>query len=121
MKEVLQFYVRETFYYVLTNSILRLSRTAEEFRPCTIPFNETYHAIKHYYKKYRLETKNKKKQIVVYRGAKLRNSDVKALAVGSYIELLGFTSTSLKRSEAEKFMDGDSFLFEIIIEKGEDN
>ena len=35
LREVLQFYVRETFYYVLTNSILRLSRNSEEFRPCT--------------------------------------------------------------------------------------
>ena len=56
--------------------------------------------------------------MVVYRGAKLRNSDIKVLEVGSYIELLGFTSTSLKRSEAEKFMDGDSYLFEIHIEGG---
>jgi hypothetical protein len=39
MTEVLKFYVKETFYYVLTNSVLRLSRSAEEFRPCTIPFN----------------------------------------------------------------------------------
>jgi len=38
--------------------------------------------------------------MTVYRGAKLRNSDIKAIKVGSYIELLGFTSTSLKKSEA---------------------
>ena len=38
--------------------------------------------------------------MVVYRGAKLRNSDIKSLEVGSYIELLGFTSTSLKKAEA---------------------
>lgn len=36
--------------------------------------------------------------MVTFRGAKLRNNDVKAIEVGSYIELLGFTSTSLKRS-----------------------
>ncbi len=51
--DILSFYVRETFYYVLINSILRLSRSPEEFRPCTIPFSETYHSIKHYYTRYR--------------------------------------------------------------------
>lgn len=35
--------------------------------------------------------------MITYRGAKLRNNDVKALQIGSYIELLGFTSTSLKK------------------------
>ncbi len=89
--------MRETFYYALTNSILRLSHTAEEFRPVTIPFNETYHAIKHYYQRYRKEGPSSKR-IVTYRGAKLRNNDAASLEVGSYIELLGFTSTSLKRS-----------------------
>lgn len=59
--------------------------------------------------------------MIVYRGTKLRNSDIKTLTVGSYIELLGFTSTSLKKKEAEKFMDGDSFLFEIHIDKGAEN
>ena len=56
--------------------------------------------------------------MVVYRGAKLRASDAKSISVGSYIQLLGFTSTSLQRSEAEKFMDSDSYLFEIHIDKG---
>ena len=45
-----------------------------------------------------------------YRGSKLRNSDVQNLQIGGYIELLGFTSTSLKREQAEKFMDNDSYL-----------
>lgn len=98
LRDILKFYVRETFYYALTNSILRLSRSSEEFRPCTIPFNETYHAIRHYYKKYLNETNRVFKKFITYRGAKLRNSDVKSLSIGSYIELLGFTSTSLKKS-----------------------
>lgn len=112
---MLQFYVRETFYYVLTNSILRLSRNSEEFRPCTIPFHETYHAISHFYQHTRKQDGKAVKKMVVYRGAKLRNSDIRAIEIGAYIELLGFTSTSLNRSEAEKFMDGDSYLFEIHI------
>jgi hypothetical protein len=59
--------------------------------------------------------------MVVYRGTKLRNSDTKTLEVGSYIELLGFTSTSLSKKEAEKFMDQDSYLFEIHIQEGAKN
>lgn len=70
--------MRETFYYVLVNSILRLSRSSEEFRPCTIPFNETYHAIRHYYSRFRNET-NRINRILTYRGSKLRNNDVKSL------------------------------------------
>ncbi len=38
--------------------------------------------------------------MIVYRGAKFRNSDIKSLQVGKYLELLGFTSTSLQRSQA---------------------
>lgn len=45
----------------------------------------------------------------------MRNSDVKCLKVGSFIELLGFTSTSLNRRQAEKFMDNDSYLIEIHV------
>jgi hypothetical protein len=32
------------------------------------------------------------------------------------IELLGFTSTSLKKGQAQKFMDNDSYLIEIVVE-----
>ena len=39
--------------------------------------------------------KGKVNKMITYRGAILRNSDVHALKIGSYIELLGFTSTSL--------------------------
>jgi len=52
---------------------------------------------------------------VVYRGTKLKKSDAKFIenGVGKYIELLGFTSTSLNRNVAKGFMDSDSYLFEI--------
>jgi hypothetical protein len=91
------FYVRETFYYALLNAMLRLSRNAEEFRPCVIPFSETYLAIKHFYKQALRGHGEKRQRFTAYRGAKLRRNDVKSLRVGSLIELLGFTSTSLKR------------------------
>jgi hypothetical protein len=89
--------------------MLRLSRNSEEFRPCVIPFNETYLAIKHFYK----QRKEKGQNFIAYRGARLRRSDVKSLRVGSLIELLGFTSTSLRQEQAQKFMDNDSYLIEI--------
>jgi hypothetical protein len=41
---------------------------------------------------------------------------VKSLKIGSLIELLGFTSTSLKQQQAQKFMDNDSYLIEIVVE-----
>jgi hypothetical protein len=58
--------------------------------------------------------------MTVYRGAKFRPTDIKGLQVGSYLELLGFSSTSLQRSEAQKFMDSDSYLLEINIQSGAD-
>lgn len=84
-RDIIGFYVRETFYYALLNAMLRLSRNSEEFRPCVIPFNETYLAIKHIYKQYLGPTRNKISKFTAYRGAKLRNSDVKSLQIGSLI------------------------------------
>jgi hypothetical protein len=72
-------------------------------------------AIKFYYQKYLEESSTKKIKFTTYRGAKLRNSDVKSLKLGSLIELLGFTSTSLNKEQALKFMDNDSYLIEIIV------
>ena len=113
---ILNFYVRETFYYGLTNSILRVSNSSESFRPVAIPFNENYHAIKTFYLEYKKQVTRPKK-LVCYRGSTLRKSDVERLKVGGFVELLGFTSTSVSRREAEKFMRGsDSYLIEIIVE-----
>lgn len=47
--QVIQFYVRESFYYQTLNSMLRTVKTSEEFKPCNLPFNETYHSIRLYY------------------------------------------------------------------------
>jgi hypothetical protein len=96
--------------------MLRLSRNSEEFRPCVIPFNETYLAIKFLYRQHLNANRGKSIKFTAYRGARLRNSDVKSLKIGSLIELLGFTSTSLKQQQAQKFMDNDSYLIEIVVE-----
>ena len=52
-QQIMNFYTKETFYYGLTNSILRVSRCPDSFRPITIPFNENYHAIKNFYLAYK--------------------------------------------------------------------
>ena len=71
-RKIVSFYVRESFYYQIVNSLLRTMKTTDEFRPCVLPFNETYHSIKTFYKL--------KKGIVpkqtLYRGAKLRKRDL---------------------------------------------
>lgn len=46
-KRVLRFYVRETFYYKITNNLLRTCRNLNDFKPIILPFNENYNAIKH--------------------------------------------------------------------------
>jgi hypothetical protein len=106
---ILKFYVKENFYYSTVNCLLRLARSSEEFRPCTVPFNETYQAIKHFH-----SLSSNRKGFRAYRGAKLKGAEVNALAIGSYVELLGFTSSSLDRTVAMRFMDEDSYL--IVIE-----
>jgi hypothetical protein len=83
-----------------------MARSSEEFHPCALPFNETYHAIRYFYNLSRHE----KKSFKAYRGCKLKLSEVNSLAKGSYIELLGFASSSLDKNIALKFMDGDSYL-----------
>lgn len=72
--DVLRFYVQESFYYKLTNNMLRICRTVEEFKPLTIPFNENYHAIKHFYQQ--SMTQNKLGlPVTLYRGATLKQMD----------------------------------------------
>lgn len=63
--------------------------------------------------------------VIVYRGQRhtqlAQQAEAGTLAVGTQIELLGFTSTSIKRSVATGFMAGrrdETVLFEIRVRKG---
>jgi hypothetical protein len=38
-KEIINFYVKESFYYQILNSMLRTLKTTEEFKSCVLPFN----------------------------------------------------------------------------------
>ena len=69
-------------------------KTTQEFKPCILPFNETYHSIKMFYTQDLVDNKRKIFQQTLYRGARLRKRDFNSLKVGSYIEMLGFMSTS---------------------------
>ena len=70
-RKIISFYVRESFYYQILNSMLRTMKTTDEFRPCILPFNETYQAIKCFYSR----KKSKIAKQTLYRGAKLRKKD----------------------------------------------
>ena len=100
-KSIISFYVRESFYYQILNSMLRTMKTPEEFRPCILPFNETYHSVKMYYLHNLLKNKRKIPAQTVYRGAKLRKRDFNNLNIGTYIEMLGFMSTSKNLERAK--------------------
>ena len=48
-------------------------KTTDEFKPCILTFNETYHAIKCFYQN---NNKGKIKKQTLYRGAKIRKKDL---------------------------------------------
>ncbi len=76
---IVKFYVRESFYYQILNSMLRTLKSTEEFKPCILPFNENYHAIKLYYQEYLKEHNRKIPAMELYRGAKLKLRDFNSL------------------------------------------
>lgn len=76
---MIKFYVRESFYYQVVNSMLRTLKTTEEFKPCILPFNETYHSIKYFYHESVKEYNGKIPKMELYRGAKLKMRDFKSL------------------------------------------
>ena len=80
--------------------MLRTMKTTDEFRPCILPFNETYHAIKCFYKQ---NNKGKIKKQTLYRGAKIRKKDLEGLKPNVYIEMFGFMSTSKNFERAKEF------------------
>jgi hypothetical protein len=114
-KEILQFYVRESFYYQVLNSMLRTLKTTEEFKPCQLPFNETYHSIRLYYQHYLQHHSRKLPAMTLYRGARLKKRDFRSLKAGDFIEMFGFMSTSKSREAAERFTDADGYLFVINV------
>ena len=109
--------MRESFYYKLTNSRLRVCRKVQHFSPLTIPFNENYHAIKHYYNLMLENNNDTIPQYQLYRGAPLKKGDLKLLKKDSYIELLAFISTSKnKQYVIDNFLNkADDYLFIINI------
>ena len=84
-EQIIKFYVRESFYYQVLNSMLRTLKTTEEFKTCILPFNETYHSIKHFYQTFVKECSRKIPAMVLYRGAKLKLRDFKSLQPGVFI------------------------------------
>ena len=74
--------------------MLRTLKTTEEFKPCVLPFNETYNSIKIYYSEKREKLNRRIPAMTLYRGARMRKIDFQALKVNSYIEMFGFMSTS---------------------------
>ena len=116
---IVEFYVRESFYYMVVNSMLRTLKTTEEFKPCVLPFNETYHSIKHFYNDYLTQHQRKLPPMTLYRGAKLKKRDYQGLQPGDYIEMFGFMSTSKSLTSAQKFTDKDGYIFVIEVKGGE--
>lgn len=116
---IVKFYVRESFYYQILNSMLRTLKSTEEFKPCILPFNENYHAIKLYYQEYLKEHNRKIPAMELYRGAKLKLRDFNSLQPGVFIEMYGFMSTSKSLQSAKKFTDKDGYLFVIHVPERE--
>ena len=55
--------------------------------------------------------------MTLYRGAKLRKKDFKALKSGVFIEMFGFMSTSKNIESAKQFSDKDGYLFVIHVKE----
>ena len=64
--------------------MLRTMKTTEEFKPCVLPFNETYHAIKFFYHR-DLHPHRKLPEMTLYRGTRLRARDFNSLKPGVFI------------------------------------
>jgi hypothetical protein len=116
-RQVIQFYVRESFYYQTLNSMLRTVKTSEEFKPCNLPFHETYHSIRLYYHNFLKESNEEVPEMTLYRGCKLSKKDVNQLKPGAFVEMFGFMSTSKSRERALEFVDRDGYLFVIHVKK----
>ena len=99
-RDILTFYTCESFYYKILNSMLRTLKNPKEFHPCTLPFNETYNAIKLFYRERLIKNKRKIKPMTLYRGSKLSRSDLNKIRPGVYIEMYGFMSTSSDKEVA---------------------
>ena len=98
---MIKFYVRESFYYQVLNSMLRTMKTTEEFKPCILPFCENYHSVKMFYMNDLVENGRVIPPQTLYRGAKLRLRDFLALKPDTYIEMFGFMSTSKNLERAK--------------------
>jgi len=95
--------------------MLRTLKSTEEFKPCILPFNETYHAVKIFYEDYVKQNNRKIPAMELYRGAKLKSRDFKSLEPGVFIEMYGFMSTSKSLESAKKFTDKDGYIFVIHV------
>ena len=118
-QEIIKFYVRESFYYQVVNSMLRTLKTTEEFKPCILPFNENYHSVKYFYQEYVKECGRKIPAMELYRGARLKKRDFTSLEPGVFIEMYGFMSTSKSLESAKKFADMDGYIFVIHVKARE--
>lgn len=58
-------------------------------------------------------------EMTLYRGAKLRKRDFRALNAGDFIEMYGFMSTSKSLKSALKFTDKDGYVFVIHVKSRE--
>lgn len=95
--------------------MLRTVKTTEEFSPCILPFNETYHSIKQFYNHEMEQNKRKIHKKTVYRGTKMKKKDFRLLKKGVFIEMFGFMSTSKSLEKAATFTDESKYVFVIHI------
>jgi hypothetical protein len=95
--------------------MLRTMKTTAEFQPCIFPFYETYNSLKVLYD---IDLKQSSYTIpaqTLYRGTPLRDGDVNRLKPGTFIEVLGFMSTSKNSEKALEFCDQNRYLFVIEV------
>ena len=97
--------------------MLRTLKSTEEFKPCILPFNETYHSVKMFYNEFIKQHKRKIPKMKLFRGARLKKRDFNSLEPGVFIQMYGFMSTSKSEESAKKFTDKDGYLFVIHVEE----
>ena len=73
MVKLLALYKKESFYYNVLNSMLRVCRRISDFEPISLPYAETYRSIKYFYDKFIKKNNYQRPKMTVYRGCRLQD------------------------------------------------
>ena len=123
VKSCLEEYTSESFFHRILNIGLRALKHPYELAYLRLPFSHLFWSIKHIYHRHKrgifAEKKEaKKKNIVLYRGFKIDEKELKRIRknLNGYVQIEGFLSTTLKESVADLFVTNAKMVIEVPLE-----